>query len=49
MEKMLIHKPAFTMSEIFKSLEPKTTAFGGEATGSIKAQEAAIVAPVSSI
>ena len=49
MEKMLIHKPAFTMSEIFKSFEPKTTAFGGVATGSIKAQEAAIVAPVSSI
>ena len=49
MEKILIHKPAFTMSEIFKSFEPKTTAFGGVATGSIKAQEAARVAPVRSI
>ena len=43
MEKILIKIPAFTISDIFSILEPKTTAFGGVATGSINAQEAARV------
>jgi len=36
--------PARTMSGILKKPEPNTTALGGVATGSIKAQEAATVA-----
>ena len=35
------------MSSIFRIFDPKTTAFGGVATGSINAQEAATVAPTN--
>ena len=41
---MFINKPVLIISLIFKYPEPKTTAFGGVATGSMKAQDAAIVA-----
>tara|TARA_Y100001978_G_scaffold202437_1_gene223611 strand:+ start:2206 stop:2361 length:156 start_codon:yes stop_codon:yes gene_type:complete len=43
MEKIFIKTPALTMSDIFNILEPKTTAFGGVATGNINAHEAAKV------
>ena len=46
MEKRFITIPTFTMSGILKYPEPKTTALGGVAAGSIKAQDAATVAPV---
>ena len=46
-ENTLINNPALTISEIFSILDPKTTAFGGVATGNINAHEAAKVAPVS--
>lgn len=46
-ETIFIQIPFFTMSDIFKYPDPKTTAFGGVATGSIKAQEAATVAPTN--
>lgn len=47
MEMTFIHSPFFTMSSIFKCPDPKTMAFGGVATGSINAQEAATVAPTN--
>ena len=37
--------PLETISGILKYPDPKTTAFGGVATGSMKAQEAATAAP----
>ena len=37
--------PAFTISEIFSSFDPNTTAFGGVATGNINALEAASFCP----
>jgi hypothetical protein len=40
-----IKSPTRTMSDIFKYLDPNTTALGGVATGNIKAQEAESVAP----
>lgn len=43
MEIKFIKKPAFSISGIRKYPEPNTTAFGGVATGSIKAQDAAAV------
>lgn len=43
METMFIHIPLFAISDIFKYPDPKTTALGGVATGSMKAQEAATV------
>ena len=43
METMFIKKPALTISGIFRYPDPKTTAFGGVATGSMKAHEAAEV------
>ena len=42
-----IQKPFFIISLMVKSLDPNTTALGGVATGSINAQEAATVAPIS--
>ena len=42
-----IQNPFLIMSSIFKILEPKTTALGGVATGSINAHDAATVAPIS--
>ena len=39
-----IKSPTRTMSDIFKYLDPNTTALGGVATGNIKAQEAESVA-----
>ena len=44
-----INTPTLTISDIFKYPDPKTTAFGGVATGNINAHEAAIVAPTISI
>ncbi len=44
MEIRFIHIPVRTISLISNFPEPKTTALGGVATGSIKAQEAAKVA-----
>ena len=41
-EKRFITIPLETISGIFKNPEPKTTALGGVATGSIKAQEATV-------
>lgn len=41
MEMTFIQKPAFTMSEILIYPELNTIAFGGVATGSMKAQLAA--------
>jgi hypothetical protein len=38
--------PVWIMSLIFSNPEPKTTALGGVATGSMKAQDAAIVAEI---
>ena len=46
-ERIFMKNPFFTMSSIFKYPDPKTTALGGVATGSIKAQEAAKVAPTN--
>ena len=46
-EARLISIPVLTMSGIVSSFEPKTTALGGVATGSIKAHEAAKVVPVN--
>ena len=43
MEKMFIQIPLLAISDIFKYPDPNTTALGGVATGSIKAQEAATV------
>lgn len=40
-----MRKPLLTISGILRYPDPKTTAFGGVATGSIKAQEAAVAAP----
>ena len=40
----LSQKPTRTISGILRYPEPKTTALGGVATGSIKAHEAATVA-----
>ena len=48
-ENKLINIPAFTMSDIFNNFEPKTTAFGGVATGNINAQDAARVVPTRRI
>ena len=45
---MLINIPVFTISEIESSFDPKTTAFGGVATGNIKAHDAAKVVPTRS-
>ena len=45
---MFIITPRVTISCIFKCPEPKTTAFGGVATGSMNAQEAATAAPTIS-
>ena len=42
---IFIKNPTRTMSDIFRYLDPNTTALGGVATGSIKAQEAERVAP----
>jgi hypothetical protein len=42
---IFIKKPLLTISGILKYPEPKTTAFGGVATGNIKAQDAATAAP----
>ena len=47
-ENRFIRIPAFTMSAMFNSFDPNTTALGGVATGNIKAQEAASVVPTSS-
>src|SRR5690606_27326377 len=44
-EMMFITKPFFTISGIRRYPDPKTTALGGVATGSINAQEAATAAP----
>lgn len=44
MDITFILNPALTISLIFKYLDPNTTAFGGVATGSMNAQEAATVA-----
>ena len=41
--------PFFIISGMVKYPEPKTTALGGVATGNIKAQEEAIVAPIINI
>ncbi len=46
-EIIFIQTPFLTISSILRYPEPKTTAFGGVATGNIKAQEAAKVAPTS--
>jgi hypothetical protein len=46
-DRRFIHIPFLTISSIFTNPEPKTTAFGGVATGSIKAQDAANVAPTN--
>lgn len=48
-EMTFITMPFLTISGILKYPEPKTTAFGGVATGSIKAQEAATAAPTIKI
>ena len=48
-EMIFISIPTLTISDIFKQLDPKITAFGGVATGSIKAHEAANVAPTISM
>jgi hypothetical protein len=45
MEMMFIQNPFLAISSIFRYPEPKTTAFGGVATGNINAHEAATVAP----
>ena len=42
---MFIKKPLLTISGILKYPDPKTTAFGGVATGNIKAHDAATAAP----
>ena len=47
MEKIFNINPVRTMSPIFNFPELKTMAFGGVATGNIKAQEAANVAPAN--
>jgi len=44
-EMIFIQNPFLTMSSILKYPDPKTTAFGGVATGNINAQDAATVAP----
>jgi len=44
-----IQMPVLTMSGIFKYPDPKTIAFGGVATGSINAQDAATVAEAINI
>tara|TARA_Y100000991_G_scaffold199650_1_gene171481 strand:- start:114 stop:260 length:147 start_codon:yes stop_codon:yes gene_type:complete len=43
---MFNQKPTLIMSFILMTPDPKTIAFGGVATGSMKAQDAAIVAPI---
>ena len=48
MENIFINIPALTISDIFNSLEPNTTALGGVATGNMNAQEAARVVPARS-
>ena len=48
MENIFINIPALTISDIFNSLEPNTTALGGVATGNMNAQEAARVVPTRS-
>ena len=45
MDMTFIQNPFLTISSILRYPDPKTTAFGGVATGSINAQEAATVAP----
>ena len=47
-ENIFMITPRATISCIFKYHEPKTTAFGGVATGSMNAQEAATAAPTIS-
>ena len=47
-ENIFINIPALTISDIFNSLDPNTTALGGVATGNINAQEAARVVPTRS-
>src|SRR5690606_18541427 len=49
MEAIFRIKPAFIISPIFICPELNTIAFGGVATGSIKAQEAASTAPAISM
>jgi hypothetical protein len=44
-----IQMPVLTITGIRKYPDPKTTALGGVATGSIKAHEAATVAPTIKI
>ena len=44
-----INIPVRIISGIFKYPEPKTMAFGGVATGSIKAQDAATVIPTINV
>ena len=46
---IFIRIPTLTISDIFKILAPKTTAFGGVATGNINAHDAAKVAPTINI
>ena len=45
MDIIFIQKPFLTISSILKYPDPKTTAFGGVATGSINEQDAVTVAP----
>lgn len=46
-EKKFSQSPVRTISLILRYPEPKTTALGGVATGSIKAQEAATAAAIN--
>ena len=45
-EIMFNQKPTLIISFILMTPEPKTIAFGGVATGSMNAQDAAMVAPI---
>ena len=47
MDKIFIQNPFLIISWIFRYPDPNTTAFGGVATGNIKAHEAATVAPTN--
>ena len=47
MDNIFIHNPFLIISSILRYPDPKTTAFGGVATGNIKAHEAATVAPTN--
>ena len=46
-EKTFNQNPFLTISSIVRYPDPNTTALGGVATGSIKAQEAATAAPTN--